>query len=365
MKSIIQLISLLILSSCVKTNRGQAILDVTNSNVGTGNLSELLLDYKIIPLETNNDCIIGDMSKYICAYDYIYVSSSNEILKFDLDGNFCGKLTRVGNGPTEYLKINDFEVIMRQDKVEILVAHPRGITRYDASSFDYIDETFIPYSVLQFKYITDNSIIIVTPNDYTFYLTDLYGNLRQPTVKNDPANLSHQLVQFTEIDGNIYYLICGTDEALQYDILTDQISVVKFVNGVENVLTRKNNIRYMRQYGYVQQPQRTQEDFTTIVTAQQCNNRTLLFTRSATEEKMWIRNDNTGEWKDYLIFPDPEVINDIFENVPLRYLITMVSNYSYNSFMQIIPAEILEGLNINNRQIRIDDNPVIMAYYIR
>lgn len=365
MKNKYCIIFLLIIISCDKTYNSQAVLNINNTTSNKCDISELLFDYKITPLETNDQCIIGDMAKYVCAYGYFYVSSGNEILKFDLDGNFCGKLSSSGNGPKEYLFINDYEIIVSNNRVEILVAHNRGISRYDATSFEYISEISIPYSVLQFKYISEDTIIIVTPSDYTFYLVDHNGNLRSPKVKNDPANLSHQLVQFTEIGGYIYYLIGGSDDALKYDPFYDRLSVVKFVNGIDNLLTRKDNIRYMEQFGYLKQPLKVQEDFTTVIIAQQNDRKTVLFTRSSIEEKMWIRDDETNDWVSYAIYPKSDINNDIIQGVSSRYLLSMASNYSQESFMQIIPADVLEGIEINGYIMKIDDNPIIMTYRLK
>ena len=101
-------------------------------------LSELLTDVEIIPLETNDSSLLDVQAKYLAIKGSIYASSMNEIFKFDGKGKFVGKLSRIGQGPGDYTSINDYEVVSRSGKLEIWIAHNRGISRYDEKTFAYL-----------------------------------------------------------------------------------------------------------------------------------------------------------------------------------------------------------------------------------
>lgn len=66
----------------------------------------------MIPLETREDCLIGEVTKLIYQNDLIYVADeiSKSIFVFDLSGKFVTKVHSPGNGPGEYVNITGFVV---------------------------------------------------------------------------------------------------------------------------------------------------------------------------------------------------------------------------------------------------------------
>lgn len=66
----------------------------------------------VIPLETRDDCLIGEMTKMVYQNNLIYVSDnvSKAIYVFDETGKLVTKLRAVSNGPGEYLNITSFTV---------------------------------------------------------------------------------------------------------------------------------------------------------------------------------------------------------------------------------------------------------------
>ncbi len=70
-------------------------------------------DVKIVSLETNDNCLIGNVFKIIYANQIYYILDklSNQILLFDDKGKFVSKLNQSGSGPQEYVKIDEFVVV--------------------------------------------------------------------------------------------------------------------------------------------------------------------------------------------------------------------------------------------------------------
>ena len=63
-------------------------------------LSELADSFRIIPLETNENILLGPSSFYV-SDDYILAFDQNGIYKFSAEGNFIKKIINRGRGPQE------------------------------------------------------------------------------------------------------------------------------------------------------------------------------------------------------------------------------------------------------------------------
>ena len=87
---------------------------------------------RIIPLETRDDILMGDI-KSIRVYDdtYFILDSRNTIFQFDKDGKYLSKISRQGRGHGEYLDIRTIDVFA--DEVYVLSSFEKKICTY---SFD-------------------------------------------------------------------------------------------------------------------------------------------------------------------------------------------------------------------------------------
>ena len=75
------------------------------------NLEDLFERVEIIPLETNDSCLITKIVAAISTADYIYVlNGGSGVLRFSDDGRFINRIGAVGQGPGEYRFIYDFDV---------------------------------------------------------------------------------------------------------------------------------------------------------------------------------------------------------------------------------------------------------------
>lgn len=362
-KLLIVLIHLFIIVSCTeKPPQRTSFFQVDKIKEKSCKLSELIHDVEYIVLETNDSCLLDGQNKYIVYDSVVYASTNKEILKFNKQGEFIGKLSRFGGGPEDYMAINDFEIIKRNGVTELLVGHQKGISRYSAETCDYLGIIRTEQTPLQFKYLSDETIILSTPGKYSFWICDITGKCRNGFLANDPANLVHYLLQFIEVDNKLLYFLAGTEDGVTYNQSTDKLELVLHTSGIDNILTRADNRHYMEEYGYLNQPQMIGKNFTQVISARKRDDVTLLFLRSPNEEKMLYRRGNTNTWDSYTIHPYSSIENDLLPGASLRFLITLVSCDADNSFVQCIPSSELEGKTIKGRCISGEDNPVIMLY---
>lgn len=102
---LIPLLSLLYCSNPSSKSIESSVLSVDLENCKTSidlRLSDLMDDIKLVPLETTNECLLG---QYIfnlhIGNKYIIIDDGKGVYKFSSDGRFIRKIINVGRGPQE------------------------------------------------------------------------------------------------------------------------------------------------------------------------------------------------------------------------------------------------------------------------
>lgn len=367
MKQVYVIISVLsfLFVSCTCHVKEECLFGVDSVDDKKTVLSELIDSVEYIPLETMDASLLPALSKVLSVKNFIYASAETEIMKFDEKGKYVGKLSKLGNGPHDYLSINDYDVILHNGKTEIWVCHQKGISCYHAEDFSFLRLIPLKIPVLHFKYVSDDVIIIQTSGEYSFCLCDYNGVVRNKFLPNDPANLSHSLMQFIDTGKGVLCILAATDEAVYYNRHSDSLELLRYVRGIDNVLTRNDNRDYMERYGYLEYPKKVERDFVNIVTIRKKGDETMLFLRSGKGEKVLISKGGSSEWNSYDIYPSPSIENDILDGLNVRYLLTMASCDSDDSFIMSMPASMLTGTSVNGKVVDAEDNPVIIKYQLK
>lgn len=88
-------------------------------------LSECVESIKIVPLETNDSILIGQIDAIKVRGSQIYILSAHKLYHFDSAGNFVGLFNLVGPAPGEVRYLTDFDIadgycyVMATDKIII------------------------------------------------------------------------------------------------------------------------------------------------------------------------------------------------------------------------------------------------------
>ena len=98
------------------------------------NLSSFVDTIELIPLETTEENLIGEINRVIFKNGKYYIRSTNgmmngKLLIFDEKGKYLWKLDRKGGGPEEYIELKDFAIMDNQD---IVVTTYRKMLAYDS-----------------------------------------------------------------------------------------------------------------------------------------------------------------------------------------------------------------------------------------
>ena len=116
-------------SNSDRTNNSETKNEFIEINIDELDLKDSVLfstffsSVKIIPLETNKNCLIGSIADIVIVNDTIYVLdqfNAKSLLVFDLEGNFIRKIGNVGRGPGEYSMPQSFTVDTKHNQVHIV-----------------------------------------------------------------------------------------------------------------------------------------------------------------------------------------------------------------------------------------------------
>ena len=102
--------------------------------------SDLFSRIDLIPLETNDTCLLIGIDKLMLSGDDIYVFDSKRpaLYVFDESGEFSRQISRKGDGPGEYQLIYDF-TLDRLQKYVILLS-PYGYLQLYEENGRYIEK---------------------------------------------------------------------------------------------------------------------------------------------------------------------------------------------------------------------------------
>lgn len=133
--------------------------DIFNSKM---DLNDNVYDFKLIPLETTSEGIIGyiDNILYDSNFYFIHDRRNKKLLRFSKSGKFLNSIGTIGKGPNELLEMRDVAINTEKKFVSILDLKSRKIFRFKYSG-EFIDSKPLYYMASQLEY-GNNSLIFGT-----------------------------------------------------------------------------------------------------------------------------------------------------------------------------------------------------------
>jgi ribosomal protein S17E len=161
-----------------------------SSEIQGGEFQDIFINNRYIPLETNEESLIGNITKLYISTDRIYVMDqikTRSLFVFDKNGNFKYKISRIGNGPGEYMIISDFFVDEQTKKITLL-ANGRKIIQFDYNG-NFISEhnVTLPHCsfILPLKQDKFALVNLVSAEDkFLVYLTDKDFKIKNKFIEN-------------------------------------------------------------------------------------------------------------------------------------------------------------------------------------
>lgn len=188
-------------------------------------LKDYIGKLELIPLETNSESIISEVSK-VLYYNNSYIISdrrSGKILQFDEKGRFMRSFGSKGRGPLEYIDNRDVEINHETGELGVLsVTNPLTILNYSISGNNAYSEVYENIKGYRFYHLNDSSVLVYyTGNyeqDYTLIVSDKQGRVNASYFPNPhssqyssiPEQTFHaydDLVIFNRERSNVIYQI--------------------------------------------------------------------------------------------------------------------------------------------------------------
>jgi hypothetical protein len=201
MKNIWNLLFLSILVSCTASSRRWDTSPIARNeklyvvNIDNApredfiNLSSFLQDVETIILETNDNCIIGEVNTIRVLDDYIVVMDSEiteTVLVFDKEGRFLHRIGQIGQGPGEYIDITDSSIDFEKKEIYLIDFPTNMVHKYDIISGKFINSIYIDrddFKSYFMQYVNGKIYTSTIPyfgTDDSFLLQEFYASTGNP-----------------------------------------------------------------------------------------------------------------------------------------------------------------------------------------
>lgn len=219
---------------------GQDIIRIDPGRISSGTLvlSDMIESIEYIQLETDDNCLIGDvkLSYILLSKNYILVccTTTKSYFLFNRMGKFIAKIGNRGNGPSDYIEANPPFAIDEENQ-QIILAKRKGIEQGELMYYDldgkYIRSVSVDGRLTEprFHTIFDGKHIIMhlnnpwktgePPFDYSLFSSD-YKLITQKIKKID--YVSTQLGVGTTI-GSYYYYLYNGQMHVKIEVLNDTV----------------------------------------------------------------------------------------------------------------------------------------------
>ena len=121
--------------SNVCVGQPKIIIDPNARKTGDLSLNDIVESIEYIPLETNNECLIGVVGELLVSENYIFISCkiTRRYYLFTRNGKFVAYVGNIGQGPGEYAvnNINIVHINEKDDVVTLRTRHPQSLMYYN------------------------------------------------------------------------------------------------------------------------------------------------------------------------------------------------------------------------------------------
>lgn len=214
----------LVISACSRESsresRSYQHIDASFSKEMTLKLSDFAESIQLIPLQTNEESLINKVGKIIVKNNRYYIGSASmrtdKILVFGEKGNYLYKLDKKGQGPDEYLEIEDFDVMENSNLLVLSHSDPRMYI-YD------IEHDLC----LMNKRLDVYPLNLIIMQDRIF----LYNRSISPTISNGQNEQSKHILSEFDLQGNLIDSYFEPDEVVRKKV--DYVHPINSLNGCE------------------------------------------------------------------------------------------------------------------------------------
>ena len=180
-------------------------------------VSQILKNIELIPLETTEKSVFGEVKRIRANDSYLYILdyNNNPIKMFNKkNGKFVSEIGHKGAGPGEYVQITDF--LINNDTIYIFAWNGNKKWIRYSSDNQFLYETSMSFPFSEICLIGDNRYIVhvgngtvSTESDYYLYNIDKnFGVLSKLMPKKSPEDINFPIQQnhFSKTEEHILYI---------------------------------------------------------------------------------------------------------------------------------------------------------------
>jgi len=173
-------ISLLVLVTCgcnkehtmdVNTSGSKTITvefpDQSSMQKNADSLVKHIDSCSFIQLETNAQCLIGEIAKTIIHQNRLYILDSyvtNAVYIFDLEGTWISTIAKKGHGPGEYINISDMYIDKANTTLNLVAYANKKIMTFDLEGKKLLEERAFNFSIWNAECFPDGTLTGYTNN---------------------------------------------------------------------------------------------------------------------------------------------------------------------------------------------------------
>ena len=159
------------LFSCRSKQAAENVIKINDAQVQTLYMSEYFESIEYIPLETNDECLIGDKPSLYMTDEFIVTIASKKCLVFDRQtGKFIRRIGVEGRGANEYSRIPHGIIVNEQEKTISMGQGNRLI------EYSLVDGAVISSST-QIPPLVASKIAYITKDSWAMSFLNLTGNI--------------------------------------------------------------------------------------------------------------------------------------------------------------------------------------------
>jgi hypothetical protein len=182
--------------------------------------SRLFSNCQLVPLETNENCLINNIADIKIENDVIYILDrqmfSGRVLMFSMTGQYLSKVDKTGNGPDEYTGFANYDIDQQKKQITVLDLSRKKMIFYDFNG-NYKNELRFNYKYSGFTLSKNQIFLYKDPiprisedftNDYILHILDFSGNSLSKLLKTSDTRFLD--VPVTKV-GSVNFYKYGND----------------------------------------------------------------------------------------------------------------------------------------------------------
>ena len=375
MKRLIKYTTVLLLMLCCcnpvsKKPDNIKVITVDIDNFDDVSIFDIFEKVEVVPLETDESCLIRNINKFIYYNNIFYIFDFQErkILAFDHNGKFKFEIDDRGQGPQEYLYLADFDINKEKNTLSLLDAMKAEINEYSLDG-NFLNKHKIPQLVnsayKSIKHITDDTIAFWTydySNRLKFYSKEKNKIFKEcfPTDDSFFDNFSGEAFAYDyyiriNIDNNVYEILPEGDVTVAYTWDLGKL------NYDHNKIKKPNYSNDPEEFEKFKEKLYASEVANYIFTSLGGNSRYIYSNVLRKNKNIKILHNKVTNKT--VAFKETTEGADFW---PKYWTDSLVIGFFIDSPHRFVPDNVLDEENIRIRnQFREDDNPVLVKYYLK